>query len=101
MFETQRGSRFARDYGSTVADWLRGLPQAVGAAPLQFSAGDGAWVALAGGRLDLRWQVLPARCIGMVRLPRLLVQFDFVDVDAGSRETFMCHFDRVLLRGGG
>ena len=54
------------------------------------------------GRLQLAWQVLPARQIALARLPRLGVQFAFdAAIAEPTRQDFMRRFDLYMMRGGG
>jgi len=92
--------RFERDMACTVAEWLQCLPAAIGAHRYELQAGS-ARVALAGGELQLQWQVQPARAIALLRLPRLRVAFAFHRVPDEARHAFMQRFDLYLQRGGG
>lgn len=93
---------FEREQGFTTADWLQVLPGAVGAHVLTLDAdGLGASVAIGGGRLQMRWQVLPVRAIAMMRMPRLAVQFRFSPMPDAVRAEFMRYFDLYTQRGGG
>ncbi|HWP19475.1 MAG TPA: hypothetical protein VNO84_10120 [Burkholderiaceae bacterium] len=91
---------FERDMACTEAQWLQWLPGAVGQAPLCIQARQ-AEVPLPGGRLLLRWREAPARVIGLVRLPRLIVRFQFEGVGQDTRVRFMRYFDLYMQRGGG
>lgn len=99
-------STFERDMGCTPAEWLMWLPDAVGPWPLTISQGpaQGQGHARAqplGGVLVLRWQVLPNRVLGLVRLPRLQVRFEFDSLSDADRHRFMRRFDLYMQRGGG
>lgn len=102
MFAAEVPESFEREYGSTLAEWLRALPGAAGGHRLE-EHGDGlATVALAeGGRLTLNWVVMPDRRIALARLPCLQVRFRFDGVAPGARAAFMRHFDLYTQRGGG
>jgi len=91
---------FARDMACTEADWLRWLPAALGESFFKLHAG-AAGVRLGEGALGLKWQVAEPRVIGLVSLPRLLVEFRFAGVDEATREAFMKRFDLYMQRGGG
>lgn len=91
---------FTREMGLTEADWLRSLPQAVGAHP-SHSAPAGAVVDLGAGRLHLAWEALPPRAIALLRFPRLQVRFRFEGVAVEARRAFMERFDVYMHRGGG
>ena len=83
--------RFEREMACTEADWLRWLPDAVGAHHWK----------LQDGALGLKCQVAEARVIGLVRMPRLLVSFRFAGLDDAQRLAFMKRFDLYMQRGGG
>jgi hypothetical protein len=93
---------FDREQGFTPAEWLYGLPRAVGSHPMQHDAdGSGITVTIGNGTLSVRWTVLPPRQIALMRFPRLGVQFRFQNVPFEARVAFMRHFDGVMQRGGG
>ena len=94
------GARFERDMGCTAADLLQSLPGAVNGRALTLATGS-AEVRIDAGRLALRWHALPERRIALVRLPRLAVSFEFVDVGDAARQAFMRYFDLYTQRGGG
>lgn len=93
-------ARFVRDMTCTEAEWLRWLPRAVGDHPWT-RAQQTAEVQLGAGSLSLRWQVLPPRVLGLVRLSRLQLAFAFEGVDEAQRQQFMRRFDLYTQRGGG
>ncbi len=102
MFSTEVPEAFEREYGSTLVEWHRALPGAVGGHRLVLAAEGLATVhLLGGGALTLRWQVLEERRIALARLPRLHVAFHFDGVEAAARVAFMRHFDLYTQRGGG
>jgi hypothetical protein len=89
---------FTREMGCTEAEWLGWLPAAIGAHAWQRN-GQSVCITLqepgsAPGGLCIRWSVGEPRVIALVRIPRLLVQFDFNAVDAAQRHLYM-------QRGGG
>ena len=87
--------------GCTVADLLRWLPGAAGAAQVQV-LGDSARIAPVGqGALELDWQVLPPRRIALMAMPVLWVRFHFNGASDEAREAFMRWFDLYTQRGGG
>jgi hypothetical protein len=93
---------FEREYGCTVADWLRCLPGAATPHGLQIGADTARiCIGVGTGELVLRWTVLPPRRIALVTLPRLQVGFQFDGLDAPARESFMRRFDLFMHRGGG
>lgn len=84
----------------TEAEWLQWLPRAVGTHAHALGAGS-ARVVLDGGELRLQWQVQAPRVIALLRLPRLLLRFEFRDVPQAQRLAFMKRFDLYTQRGGG
>ena len=92
---------FTRDYGCTVVEWVRWLPEATHGHGWRLTAPGAAEVSLPPGRLGLRWQVLPPRQIALIRLPRLGVVFTFEGVPADVRAKFLRLFDLHTQRGGG
>lgn len=91
---------FQRDMGCTESEWLRWLPAALGDHPCTVQP-QLAQVQLPGGILQLQWHAAPPRVIAQVRMPRLVVQFQFVGVDEAARHAFMTRFDLYMQRGGG
>lgn len=92
--------RFTREMAFSRDEWLRALPEAVGAYPV--SVGEGvADVRIGEGGLSLRWHAAPARRIALLALPRLVVGFEFEGLDAAARDAFMKRFDLYMHRGGG
>jgi hypothetical protein len=91
---------FERDMGCTQAEWLRWLPEAIGAHPWQPTE-QAAQVQVGDGQLQLNWQPAAPRMIGLVRMPRLLVSFRFSGLDDAQRHAFMKRFDLYMQRGGG
>ncbi len=92
--------RFERDYGCSLAEWLRSLPEAVHGHPLALAEG-AATVRIGGGSLALRWERLPPRRIALLSLPRLAVHFAFDGVADPERVAFLRRFDLFMQRGGG
>ena len=100
---------FVREMGCTEAEWLGWLPAAIGAHAWQRD-GHSVHIALdmtdsepesASASVCIRWSVGDPRVIARVRIPRLLVQFDFSAADAAQRYRFMRRFDLYMQRGGG
>ncbi len=92
---------FDREQGFTPADWLRCLPGAVRQHPVDLSQPGRASVRIGEGHFTLSWQVLPPRGHGLMRMPRMAVQYRFAGVDAPVRAEFMRYFDLYTMRGGG
>jgi len=86
--------------GCTEAEWLRWLPEAIGAHPWQ-PAAQAAEVQIGTGHLQLSWRPAAPRVIGLASIPRLLVDFRFSGLDDGQRHAFMKRFDLYMQRGGG
>ena len=93
--------QFEREYGCTTTEWLRWLPGAVRDCPLHRPALESALANIADGHLALQWTVLPPRRIALLSMPRLQVQFDFINTRAEERRLFMRYFDLYMQRGGG
>jgi hypothetical protein len=94
------GQRFEREMACTEAEWLRWLAPAIGQYSWQQQPGR-ASVTIGSGTLELQWRVLEPRPVALLRLPRLLVSFQFSDVRASERQAFMNRFDLYMQRGGG
>lgn len=92
--------RFEREMGCTEAEWLRGLPDAIGV-NFWTPQANAARVRIGDGALDLTWSAGEPRVIAAVRLPRLLVSFRFTGLDDARRYAFMRRFDLYMLKGGG
>jgi len=86
--------------GTTEAEWLMRLPEAIGASPWT-REGAQVTVQLEGGRLQIRWRPLPPRVIALMRMPRLEVAFVFEGLGDDDRLQFMRRFDLCMQRGGG
>ena len=99
---TDQGDVFKRDMGYSVAEFFRILPTAVEGHDY---AVDGCGVVIRppdGGReLVLRIAELPERRIGMIRIPRIEVDFSFRNFTGEQRKAFLTAFDRSFQRGGG
>lgn len=92
--------RFERDMACTEADWLRWLPDAIGAHHWKHQDRT-VGVRIGDGALGLKWQLSEPRVIGLAQMPRILVSFRFAGVDEAARQTFMKRFDLYMQRGGG
>jgi hypothetical protein len=88
------------DMTTTRAEFQRLLPAAVGHVP--FAEEGGAFVHRGAGR---GWRVsltpLPQLEIGLIRLERQRVAFEFNGYSAAEIESFMARFERYFRRGGG
>ncbi len=96
---------FSREMGCTETEWLGWLPAAMGQHHWQRN-GQAARVAIQNtdgsqGLLNIRWQEAPPRRIALMRIPRLLVSFQFEGLNDAQRYTFMRRFDLYMQRGGG
>jgi hypothetical protein len=96
---------FSREMGCTEAEWLGWLPAAIGqhawqrsgqTASVEIQNADGSV-----GRMALKWQTRTPRQIALMRIPRLLVSFQFEGLTDAQRYTFMRRFDLYMQRGGG
>jgi hypothetical protein len=103
MFDPNRYTEtFTREQGLTLCDWHQLLPGAVGEHRLERAPdANQAQVHIGPGRLHLRWTELPPRRIALVRMPRLEVHYQFIDLPADMRVRFMRYFDLYCQRGGG
>lgn len=91
--------------GCTEAEWLGWLPAAIGTHAWQRHA-NRVTVQIEQpnqtiGALSVRWEVGPVRRIALIKIPCLLVCFDFTHMDDAQRYTFMRRFDLYMQRGGG
>ena len=93
-------AQFEREMGCTEAEWLMWLPRAVGSHAYQLGAGM-AQVRIGAGGLTLHWRQAEPRTIAQLRIPRLLVRFDFGELEEAARHAFMKRFDLYTQRGGG
>ena len=96
---------FSREMGCTEAEWLGWLPAAMGQHAWQRS-GQTASVEIKNvdgsvGRMQVHWQDGTPRRIALMRIPRLLVSFQFEGLTDAQRYTFMRRFDLYMQRGGG
>lgn len=98
--QSSYADRFDREMACTEAEWLRWLPQAIGAQAWTMHSGT-ADVRIADGALALSWTVCEPRVIGLARMPRMRVGFRFAGVDGAQRLAFMKRFDLYMQRGGG
>ncbi len=96
------GDAFKRDMGYSLPEFLRILPSAVKDYTHRI---DGSRVVISGSetdrRLTLDLKTLPERRIGMIRIPRIEVEFYFKNFSERERKDFMLVFDRSYQRGGG
>ncbi len=88
--------------GCTESDLLRTLPAALPEAGIESGDQGGEIVAtFDDGSLRLEWQKAPELQIGLLRLPRLQVRFEYRDLTAGRRHHIQRRFDLATQRGGG
>ena len=96
------GDAFKRDMGYSLAEYLRILPSAVKGYTYRV---DGNRVVINGSgtnrRLTLDLKTLPERRIGMIRIPRIEVEFSFENFSERERKDFLVTLDRSYQRGGG
>lgn len=96
------GDKFKRDMGYSAAEFFRILPSAVGG--YEHTVDDGRVVIRhpdEDRELVLRVSELPERRIGMMRIPRIEVEFTFHNFPPRERQGFLIAFDRSYQRGGG
>ena len=88
------------DMTTTQADFRRLLPAAVNHVP--YVEQDGVFVYRDGAR---SWRIalapLPRLEIGLIRLERHRVDFEFAGYSAGEIAAFMARFEQYFRRGGG
>lgn len=85
---------------TTRSDFARLLPAAVGHAP--FVAEGDAFLHRDGARAwRIRLTPLPDLRIGLIRLERQRVEFDFEGHSAAETEAFLKRFELYMRRGGG
>ncbi len=92
---------FERVMGCTEAEWLRWLPAAVGEHPWHLAEGTAVVQLGRGAALTMNWYLQAPLLIGLVRMPRLWVDFRFTGLDEAARHDFMRRFDLYMQRGGG
>lgn len=95
------GARFEREYGCSEREWLSWMPAATHGHAWNQTGPTAMAVQLGDGQLLIQWRVLAPRVIALLRLPRLQVQFDFLQVDDAQRRAFQLAFDMRMQRGGG
>ena len=98
-------AKFSREMGCTEAEWLGWLPAAMGQHSWQrrgctlsaeIKNPDGSL-----GFMHVTWQDIQPRQIALMRIPRLLVHFQFDGLTDAQRYIFMRRFDLYMQRGGG
>lgn len=97
-----QGDAFKRDMGYSVEEFFRILPSAVG--DHEYMAEGGRIVVRPRQQdreLVLKINALPDRKIGMIRIPRIEVDFCFQNFSRQERREFLVAFDRSFQRGGG
>ena len=93
---------FERLMGCTESDLLRTLPAALPEARIESGDQGGEIVAtFDDGSLRLEWQKAPELHIGLLRLPRLQVRFEYRNLTASRRHHIQRRFDLATQRGGG
>ena len=102
-------AHFVRDMGCTETEWRQWLRAALPDHEVPLAshetridiASTEEGQAPEQGSLHLRWSVLPARQIALIRIPRLQVAFEFDGLSDAARNRFMRRLDLFLQRGGG
>ena len=96
------GDSFKRDMGYSETEFFRILPSALKGFTYTV---DGNRVSINGVDKDQGLEMivsrLPDRKIGMIRIPRIEVEFSFHNFSENERKQFMTNFDRSYQRGGG
>lgn len=96
---------FSREMGCTETEWLAWLPAALGEHVWQ-RTGSSVQVYVqtsqsVQAQLRIRWREATPRQIALLRIPRLLVDFEFFGLDDAQRYALMRRFDLYMQRGGG
>lgn len=91
---------FTREMGCTPKEWHGWLAQAIGTHAWQLFESQ-ANVNFPSGQLQISWVEADARVIASVRIPRLIVSFNFEGLSEAQRYVFMRRFDLFMQRGGG
>lgn len=96
------GDAFTRDMGYSVPEFFRILPAAISGYD-HIVDGDRVFVTHPndGRQLIMKIEELPDRRIGMIRIPRIGVEFAFHQFTVEQRRAFLTAFDRSFQRGGG
>ena len=94
------GEAFEREYGCSVTEWRRWMPEAVHGHALQMGEAS-LEVCIGAGTLHIEWTVLEPRRIALAVIPRLMVRFRYQAVEEAARLAFQRRFDLHLQRGGG
>lgn len=91
---------FTRELGLTHAEFHRSLPPAIAHRPCRL---DGNRVIVEEGAKTVTITLGPQqqRRIASLRLPFVVVEFEFVGFTAAELEDFMQRFERYFQRGGG
>ena len=96
------GDFFKRDMGYSATDFFRILPSAIKGYIYTIEANT---ITINGvdrdQSVELIVKPLPDREIGMIRIPRIEVEFSFSNFSEKERKEFMANFDRSYQRGGG
>ncbi|MDJ0956893.1 MAG: hypothetical protein QNI91_08560 [Arenicellales bacterium] len=96
------GDFFKRDMGYSATDFFRILPSAIKGYTHTVEANNVTINGVDGNQsVQLVVKPLPDREIGMIRIPRIEVEFSFHNFSARERKEFMINFDRSYQRGGG
>ncbi|MEE9334520.1 MAG: hypothetical protein V3U65_10565 [Granulosicoccaceae bacterium] len=96
MVQTQ----FDKNMGITHSDFFRLLPKAMGDHPYTIN-GNTVNADVEGGKLMIGLGEQQERRIALMRIPFVIVNFDFSSVGDEGIEAFVQHFDLHFQRGGG
>ncbi len=92
--------RLQRDMGCTLAEFHRWLPGATRGAQIE-TVGNLHRIYAAEGIVEIHLEEKPPRRIASIILPILSVTFDFLEMPAEARTSFLDFFDQYTRRGGG
>lgn len=93
---------FERLMGCSDDELRRALPAALPEARLEVGAtGTNLTAYFSDGTLALAWQKAPEFHIGLLRIPRLQVRFEYAGLTPDRRRLVQRRFDLATQRGGG
>lgn len=99
---TDHGDSFKRDMGYSEREFFRILPSALMGYEHSVVNNQVIIVDSDGNqRLQITINRLPERELGMIKIPRIEVEFVFENFSPEERRKFMTRFDQSYQRGGG
>lgn len=101
IFTGSVAESFEKEMGYTHKEFLDNLPAAMKDASYQLVSSDHIEIPIDAGQLTIRLGEQQLRQVGLLKLPYMLVRFDFSRVDENSRTSFYRAFQRSYQKGGG